>query len=118
MRPDSTTPGPVPAPGNITAPQLQAWLVSGATPLLVDVREPQEWNICKLPGAQLVPLRTLPARLQDLPRDRDIVLYCHSGARSASAAGFLRQNGFTRVFNLRGGIDAWASQVDPQTPRY
>ena len=107
-----------PPPGSIDARALQGWLAGGGTPLLLDVREVHEWRICNLPGSVLVPFGTLPARLQDLPRDRGIVVYCHSGARSGRAARFLRERGFARVYNLRGGIDAWAREVDPSMPTY
>jgi sulfur-carrier protein adenylyltransferase/sulfurtransferase len=118
MMSEPSAPTPAPSPGNITARELHAWLAGGGTPLLLDVREAQEWRICNLPGAELMPLRTLPARVQDLPAGRDIVVYCHSGARSAQAAHFLRQHGLARVYNLRGGIDAWATDVAPEMPRY
>jgi adenylyltransferase/sulfurtransferase len=86
--------------------------------LLVDVREPVEWDVARIEGAQLIPLRLLPERTHQLPRDRDIVVYCHTGMRSAQAVGFLRTLGFRRVWNLAGGIDLWSEQVDPAVPRY
>lgn len=85
---------------------------------VLDVREQAEWDIAHIEGATLVPLRTLPDRAKDLPRNRDIVAVCHSGMRSAQAVAFLRNLGFKRVWNLRGGIDLWAEQVEPDMPRY
>lgn len=86
--------------------------------MVVDVREPHEWEIVHLEGARLVPLGTLPDRANELPLNQDIVVHCHHGQRSAQAVQFLRTLGFKRVWNLRGGIDAWAAQVDPSLPRY
>ena len=80
-------------------------------------REPWEHAICALPGARLVPFPELPARLDELEREREVVVYCHHGIRSAIAVEWLRQLGVPAV-NLRGGIDAWALQVDPTLPRY
>jgi len=93
----------------------------GDPPLLLDVRSPQEWRICRLDGAQLVPLDELASRLGELgPPDagREIVVYCHVGWRSAAAVSYLLRQGFSRVKNLNGGIDAWAVQVDRNLPRY
>ncbi len=101
-----------------TPRELEQRLAQGEDMMLVDVREPHEWRIARLPGATLVPLGTLPARVQELDRDRTLVLYCHHGQRSMQALQFLEQAGFTRLKNLRGGIDAWSREVDPATPRY
>ena len=85
---------------------------------MIDVREPYEWQIARIEGARLVPLRSLAAAMPSLDRDREIVVYCHHGMRSASAAELLRESGFTRVRNLAGGIDRWSAEVDPSVPRY
>jgi adenylyltransferase/sulfurtransferase len=85
--------------------------------LLLDVREPHEYAICNLDGI-LIPLAQLPGRVAELDPARDIVVYCHSGSRSAAAVDFLRRLGFPRVRNLRGGILAWADDVDPTFPKY
>lgn len=105
-------------PGEISAQDLATRLKSGEEVTLIDVREPFEWDIVRLEKATLIPLRTLPRRLSELDPARAIVVYCHVGARSASAADFLRDSGFSNVANLRGGIDAWAREVDPSLPRY
>jgi adenylyltransferase/sulfurtransferase len=86
--------------------------------LLVDVREPQEWEIARIPGATLMPFGTLPARLAELDSSREIILHCHTGVRSMRALEFLRQSGFRKLKNLRGGIEAWSREVDPSVPRY
>ena len=86
--------------------------------VLVDVREPREWAIGHLPGAQLVPLDTLPAAVGRLDRDAELVIYCHHGMRSDLAAEWLREQGFGRVRNLIGGIDRWSVEVDPSVRRY
>jgi adenylyltransferase/sulfurtransferase len=86
---------------------------------LIDVREPHEWDICRIPGATLIPLAEIPNRLAELPLDGDIVLHCHHGIRSMRALEFLRDHaGFKRVKSLRGGIDAWSTEVDMSVPRY
>ena len=85
---------------------------------LIDVREPYEWRISRIEGARHVPLDSLGARWSDLPRDRDIVLYCHHGVRSRAAAEFLAAQGFDALWNLSGGIDRWSVDVDPSIRRY
>src|SRR5258706_5887224 len=102
----------------ISAPELSAWLARGDAPVLIDVREPHEWEIARIPGATLIPLRALPGRASELDSSREIVLHCHHGQRSMRALEFLRQAGFRKLKNLRGGIDAWSKDVDPSGPRY
>ncbi len=87
-------------------------------PLLLDVRSPQEWAICHLDGASLIPLQELPQRLDELNPERETVVYCHVGSRSARATRLLTRRGFLRTRNLRGGIDAWSIEIDPSLPRY
>jgi rhodanese-related sulfurtransferase len=86
--------------------------------LLLDVREPAELAVSSLPGATAIPMRDLPAALEQLPRDRDILVLCHHGGRSAMVTRFLRAQGFARATNVAGGINAWSEQVDPELPRY
>ena len=85
---------------------------------LIDVREPYEWRIARIDGARLIPLGQLASAVQEIPRDRDIVLYCHHGFRSRTAAEFLVERGFRRVWNLSGGIDRWSTDVDPTVATY
>jgi len=85
---------------------------------LVDVREPYEWRIARIEGARLVPLGRIGASIAELPRDREIVLYCHHGVRSLAAADFLAAQGFDGIWNLSGGIDRWSADVDPSVPAY
>jgi len=108
--------GPSATP-EITPRELKARLDAGGDTLVIDVREPHENRICRL-DALLIPLAEIPSRLDDLDRSRDIVVYCRTGIRSAAAVAFLTQAGFTRVWNLRGGILAWADEIDPTMPKY
>lgn len=85
---------------------------------LLDVREPWEYDVVHLEGATLVPLAELPSRLRELNPDAPVIVYCHHGVRSWHAACFLTERGFREVFNLAGGIDAFARDVDPGLPRY
>ena len=85
---------------------------------LVDVREMREWEICRIPGARLIPLSELPSRLAELDGHREIVTQCHKGVRSMRALEILRAAGFSKVRSLRGGIEAWAAEVDRSMPRY
>ena len=85
---------------------------------LIDVREPYEWRIARIEGARLMPLSTFGAMAGELPRDRELVLYCHHGARSRAAAEFLAQQGYSRVWNLSGGIAQWSADVDPTVATY
>jgi rhodanese-related sulfurtransferase len=104
----------------LQADELQSWLADSARakPVVLDVREPWEHEVCTIPDSQLLPMQDVPARWQELPADNDIVVVCHHGMRSLQVAQFLKQSGLTRVYNLSGGIAAWAEQVDPEMPRY
>lgn len=97
--------------------ELKRRLEGGDDLTVLDVREPYERDICRLPGS-FIPLRELPRRLRELDPSREIVAYCKVGARSAQAVELLRSAGFRRVRNLAGGINAWAERVDPSLPRY
>ena len=105
---------------HITAPELASRLndAAQAKPLLLDVREPWEFERCHLDGAVLMTMNTIPARIDDLDEDAEIVCICHHGARSMQVAAFLERNGFSKVINLTGGIHAWALQVDGSMPTY
>jgi rhodanese-related sulfurtransferase len=105
---------------SVSAPQLSEWLAEhGAVPpVLLDVREPWETQICRIEGSDCVPMQALPARLQQLDPARPIVCICHHGGRSMHVAMFLARQGFENVFNLTGGVDAWARQVDTAMPTY
>ena len=87
-------------------------------PFLLDVREPREFDYCRIEGSVLIPLGQLAARAGELPDDRDIVAICHHGARSLQAAAFLQQARGLEVINLQGGVAAWADQVEPTMKRY
>jgi len=104
----------------ITPAALDAWRkdASRASPQVVDVREPWEFDRAHLPDTKLIPMREIPSRMAELPADQELVLMCHHGSRSAQVAEWLSRNGFSRVHNLAGGIDAWSRLVDPAVPRY
>lgn len=85
---------------------------------LIDVRESFEWDLCKIPGAEHIPMRQIPERVGSLPRDKHLLIHCHHGGRSLRVTQYLRAQGFTRVSNVAGGIDAWSLRIDPSTPRY
>ena len=97
---------------------FDADVLQSEKPVLLDVRSREEWGICHLPGARLIPVQELPRRLDELDREAEIVVYCHVGLRGAMAVGLLRQAGYSRARNLVGGIDAWAATAEPTMPRY
>lgn len=105
---------------HLTAIELAARINDPArpTPMLLDVREPWEFETCRIEGAVLIPMRTIPARLAELDEESPIICICHHGARSRQVAHFLEQHGFSDVTNLTGGIDAWARHVDTTMPVY
>jgi sulfur-carrier protein adenylyltransferase/sulfurtransferase len=102
----------------ITPVELKKKLDAGDTPFILDVREPNEYQINRIPGSTLIPLGELPRRYQELPRDREIVAHCKMGGRSAKAQDFLKSVGITNVKNLKGGILEWIDKVDPSQPKY
>jgi adenylyltransferase/sulfurtransferase len=101
----------------ITPLELVARLKKGDVDL-IDVREQQEWNIARIPGARLIPLGEFPAAIPSLDRTHDIVVHCRSGVRSANAVRQLQAAGFTRVLNLAGGILRWSDDVDGTVVKY
>ncbi|MDY6942090.1 MAG: rhodanese-like domain-containing protein [Pseudomonadota bacterium] len=102
-----------------TVQALKARIDSGDTDfVLLDVREAWECQIAALPNATHIPMGQIPSRINELPKDREIVVYCHHGGRSAQVTHHLIRNGFDRAMNLAGGIDAWSREIDNQIARY
>jgi rhodanese-related sulfurtransferase len=97
--------------------ELKQRVDKGEQPLILDVREPWEIAAASIDGTLNIPMGDIPARLAELDPDRETIVMCHHGVRSAQVAMYLARNGFERVLNLTGGIDAW-SDVDPSVPRY
>ncbi len=102
----------------VTAEELKKQLDRGENVFVLDVREPNEYQICKIAGSKLIPLGELPQRVAELDRDREMVVHCKMGGRSAKAVALLQERGFTRVRNLKGGILAWIDRVDPSQSKY
>ncbi|HZS18518.1 MAG TPA: molybdopterin-synthase adenylyltransferase MoeB [Candidatus Udaeobacter sp.] len=102
----------------ISPQELKSKMDSGESFELIDVREPFEYEIAHIDRAKLIPLGEIADRVDELKREQPIVIHCHSGMRSAQAVRLLQQHGFTNVYNLEGGIDAWSDQIDPNVPKY
>jgi adenylyltransferase/sulfurtransferase len=117
-QPPSRRNEPTTTPGIILPTDLSDALNRGDSVVVIDVREPNEWQIGRIPTARLVPLATLFAAPPDLDHDTAIVVYCHHGSRSDAAARALAAAGFTNVRNLVGGIDRWSREIDPRVRRY
>ena len=106
------------------AQKLQAYLDTaqlentGETPLLLDVRQPWEFDVCKIEGSVLIPMSQIPAAIAELDPNRETVVICHHGIRSRSVGRYLEQSGFSNVINLSGGVDEWAKTVDNQMATY
>lgn len=100
--------------------ELSDWLADPqrGKPVLIDVREPWEYEICHIDGARLLPMQTVPVRLAELDPEADTVVICHHGGRSMQVAMFLAQRGFERLYNLAGGVAGWSRLVDPAMPQY
>ena len=104
---------------HLTPTQLQGHLATAESkPLILDVREAWEYNICRLEGSLLMSMRTVPARLHEIDREQEIVVVCHHGIRSNSVANYLARNGYARLYNLAGGINAWAREIDKNMVTY
>jgi rhodanese-related sulfurtransferase len=105
---------------HITAPELAVWLedTQKESPILLDVREPWEYETCHIPQVQLMPMNAVPLRFEELDSEATIICVCHHGGRSMQVAHFLERNGFNKVYNLTGGTHAWALQVDTTMPTY
>lgn len=101
-----------------TADEVKQRLDNGDRLTVLDVREPNEYAFAHVEGSLHIPLRQMPERMQELDASEDIVVLCHHGMRSQQACLFLQQYGFARLYNLKGGIDAWSINCDPSVPRY
>jgi rhodanese-related sulfurtransferase len=97
---------------------LKARIDRGEKPFILDVREPEEIAVAAFPNATHIPMGDIPSRLTELDPDRETIVVCHHGVRSAQVAMYLARMGFERAVNLTGGIDAWSEEADPTTPRY
>jgi rhodanese-related sulfurtransferase len=104
--------------GVIEPRALKERIERGEQIFILDVREPFEIELAPFPGATHIPMGDIPARIGQLDPDRETVVVCHHGVRSAQVATYLARTGFERVLNLSGGIDAWSCEADPATPRY
>lgn len=102
----------------ISPHELKARLEGPEAPLLLDVRQDWETQICRLPNAVHIPIEELEVRVDELDPQGQIVVYCHQGVRSAAVAEYLRSVGFRDVKNLSGGLDLWARTIDPSMRRY
>lgn len=103
---------------DIAVEELKMRMDNSDSFLLLDIREPFEYEICRLPGAKLIPMGEIQNHLDELNNQQEVIVYCHAGVRSARVVAWLRQKGFVNAKNLAGGIDAWSCQIDPNVPRY
>ncbi|MCG6968235.1 MAG: sulfurtransferase [Gammaproteobacteria bacterium] len=103
----------------ITVKDLKHLLDNGQSePLLLDVREPWEFDICRIEGSRLIPMRQIHTIVEQLNHDQHTIVICHHGVRSRQVCSYLMQMGFNNVVNLIGGVQAWAHEVDPRMPTY
>jgi rhodanese-related sulfurtransferase len=108
---------------HLSPAELAVWLADAQSekrdaPILLDVREPWEFETCHIPGSRVMPMASVPARQEELDPEQSVVCICHHGARSMQVAAFLERAGFSKVYNLSGGVNGWALQVDPSMPTY
>lgn len=111
----------MPEPLEISAQDLKRRLDNGESTYLLDCREPGEYQIARIDGSELIPMRTVPASLQQIEAKADearVVVYCHHGMRSLQVVNWLREQGVADCQSLAGGIDYWSAVVDPSVPRY
>jgi sulfur-carrier protein adenylyltransferase/sulfurtransferase len=111
-------PEPAFVEGDISPKEVKERLDRGDKFQFIDVREPHEYQICSIPGTKLIPLGDLPKRLNELDPNVELVAHCKSGVRSGKAIELLKQSGFKKLRNMKGGILAWSDQVDPSVPKY
>ncbi len=97
--------------------QVQSMIENGEKFLILDCREDLEFQAARIEGAVLIPMRQIPQRLSEIPRDQPVVVYCHAGMRSYNAASWLKQQG-VNALSMSGGIDRWSIEIDPKVPRY
>lgn len=102
----------------ISPREVKQRLDRGEKLFLVDVREPHEHALCGIEGATLIPMGAIPANLQQLDSDEDVICFCHHGMRSLDVANWLRSKGVTTAKSMAGGIDRWSTEIDPKVPRY
>jgi rhodanese-related sulfurtransferase len=106
-------------PLEITAPEVKRRLDAGEVLNLVDVREPEEYQICRIDGANLIPMRQISQQLERLEEaTAPLIVFCHHGVRSLNVVGWLREQGLADCQSMAGGIDSWSREVDPGVPRY
>ncbi|MEK6815069.1 MAG: rhodanese-like domain-containing protein [Nitrospirota bacterium] len=103
---------------NIEPALVKEKIDKGEKPVLLDIRNPWEVQVARIEGATHIPMAELQYRLEEIPKDKEVFMVCHTGRRSLTATMFLRQAGMDNVRNLAGGIDAWSREVDPTVPRY
>ena len=101
-----------------TVSELKAMIDSGADFQLIDVREPHEAEIASIDGALLIPMNTVPDHIAEIAKDKPVVVHCRSGARSSRIVEYLESQGYDNLYNLKGGILAWADEIDPEMAKY
>src|SRR5438094_2437457 len=116
--PEAAAPPTAASDREITVDELKGRLDRNEKLFILDVRNPEEFQICRIPGSTLLPLPELPNRFKELNADKEMIVHCKSGMRSLKATNFLRQQGFQKIKNLKGGILAWADRIDPTVPKY
>tara|TARA_B100001250_G_C19146097_1_gene505901 strand:+ start:68 stop:400 length:333 start_codon:yes stop_codon:yes gene_type:complete len=102
----------------LTAVELKGLMEAESSIQIIDVREPFEWDICHIKGAQLIPVNSIPNRKEKINKNQKTVVYCHHGMRSQRVIDYLNIEGFDNLLNLEGGIHAWAMQVDSDMTKY
>jgi rhodanese-related sulfurtransferase len=109
----------MPTPFEITVLEIKRRLDAGEVLNLIDVREPEEYLVCRINGASLIPMRQIPQQLESLEDSAaPLILFCHHGVRSLNVVAWLREQGLADCQSMAGGIDAWSREVDPAVPRY
>lgn len=103
---------------DISVESVSEMMKKGDDFLFIDVRNPDEYAICQIKGTKLIPMGELGHRLNEIPKDKLVVLHCHHGGRSRRAVNFLKSQGYTQVKNLEGGIAQWSNAIDPSIPQY